>query len=672
MDFFEHQEQARRKSHVLVFYFLLAVIGIVVSIYAVIVAAGFFAGREDIRRGGSGLGIGLWNPELFLGTAAATTGVILLGTAYKTLRLTAGGAVVAKDLGGRPLDPNTTDYHEKRLLNVVEEMAIASGVPVPEVYVMDDEDAINAFAAGRSTSDAVIGVTRGCMKLLSRDELQGVIAHEFSHILNGDMRLNLRLIGLLFGILFIAMIGQMLVRGTLRGARFSRSKEGGGGALAFLLFGVALMLVGYVGLFFGKLIKAAVSRQREFLADASAVQFTRNPDGIAGALKKIGGLSHGSSLKTPMAEEASHMFFGNALRGGLSLATHPPLTERIRRIVPSWDGKFPKPLLPNISTGARDVEAEASRHRAAVAAGAVSGFSGGEDTPAPPAKDSALTLSEAEALDGMGHLRGEHVAYGRELRGGMPEHWVRAAHSESGAQALVFALLLAQDDDLRGVELSQLRSVTDEETYLATVQLHREIANIHSALKLALVDLALPSLRHLSPDEYQRLRHIVGQLMASDRKIDLFEFTLQKVIRRHLDNYFGHVDPLRIRFKKIGDLEEDAAVLLTTLAFLGHADDPDAAHAAFRHGAREIESDTYATLAPKPAAECGLDRVEAAIDRFSQGTPLLKRRLLHACGKTVMADEKVTSAEAELIRAIADAIGFPIPPFVKTGAAAAA
>lgn len=650
MDFFEHQEQARRKSHVLVCYFILAVAGIILSIYAVVVGARHFLGESS----GPLL---LWDPEMFAISALATAGVILAGTGYKTLQLSAGGSVVAKELGGRKLDPNTTDYHERRLINVVEEMAIASGVPVPEIYVMDDENAINAFAAGRSTSDAVIGVTRGCMKLLTRDELQGVIAHEFSHILNGDMRLNLRLIGLLFGILFIAMIGQMILRGAARGTRHSSSKEGGGAALFILLVGLALMLIGYVGLFFGKLIKAAVSRQREFLADASAVQFTRHPDGIAGALMKIGGLKHGSRIRHPLAEEASHLFFGNAL-GGALMSTHPPLIDRIRRLVPHWSGQFSQAQLPDISPS-EDERRRERRGRGAEPA-PVSGLAGGGE--------AVMRLSEDEAFASLEKVHPEQVELGRSLHAGFPASWLEAVHSESGAQAMLFALLLAQDDELRGQELSRLREATDENTYLATVRLHREVSGLHSAAKLALVDLAIASMRHFSPDEYQRFRSIVENLMASDRQIDLFEFTLQKVIRRHLDVYYGHRNPLRIRHRKIDALQEDASVLLSTLAALGHRDDAAAAREAFRHGASQIEGRTWATLAPLPLEQCGLDRIDRALDRFAEGTPLVKRQIIHACGRAVMADGQVTSDEAELIRAIADAIGCPIPPFVKTGA----
>src|SRR6266480_2477874 len=266
--------------------------------------------------------------EVFLITAFGTLGIIGAGSFFKTLSLARGGRAVAELLDGRLVNPNSTDAHERKLLNVVEEMSIASGVPVPQVYVMDGEAGINAFAAGHSASDAAISVTRGYMKMPSRDELQGVIGHEFSHILNGDMRVNLRLMGLVFGILCLTVIGRILIRTS-------------GRKNPLPLLGLALIIIGWAGVFFGRLIQAAVSRQREVLADASAVQFTRNPSGLAGALKKIGGLTDGSRINSPHAEEASHLFFANGL-GNSFFATHPPLVERIRALDPSFDGRFPR------------------------------------------------------------------------------------------------------------------------------------------------------------------------------------------------------------------------------------------------------------------------------------------------------------------------------------------
>ena len=328
MDFFEHQDQARKHTKVLVVYFVIAVGCIIASVY--IASLLIFYGTGTEQEAGEPLRkLVLWNPQLFLYVVLGTLGVVIIGSLYKTAALAKGGSAVAESLGGRLISPNTTHPAERKLRNVVEEMAIASGVPVPKIYVLDDEKGINAFAAGHAPGDAAIAVTRGCMTLLNRDELQGVIGHEFSHILNRDMRLNLRIMGVIFGIVCLAVIGRVLI--------YSR---GGRDRNPLMFLGLALIVIGAIGVFFGRLIQAALSRQREFLADASSVQFTRNPAGLSGALQKIGGA--GSKLESAHAGEASHMFFGNGMGKPFlgALATHPPLATRIRAIDPSWDGKL--------------------------------------------------------------------------------------------------------------------------------------------------------------------------------------------------------------------------------------------------------------------------------------------------------------------------------------------
>ena len=338
-DFFENQDAAERNTSRLVWLFALAVIAIALTLYALAVVVTGVQG-QDPRTGALQVALLWWNPELLSLVALGVLIVVGGGSLYKISQLRAGGKVIAEQLGGRLLHPDTTDRHERILLNVVEEMAIASGTPTPPVYLLPDEQGINAFAAGFSPNDAVVGVTRGAVLALSRDELQGVIAHEFSHILNGDMRLNIRLMGVLHGILIIGIIGYFLLRSAMFSSLGRRSRDNNG--MIFLGLGIGLIVIGSLGTFFGNWIKASVSRQREYLADASAVQFTRNPLGIAGALKRIGGFAEGSKLASPNAPEASHLFFGQALRGGLSsiFATHPPLGERIKRLDPSFQGDF--------------------------------------------------------------------------------------------------------------------------------------------------------------------------------------------------------------------------------------------------------------------------------------------------------------------------------------------
>lgn len=665
MDFFEHQEQARRKSHLLLFYFFLAVVGIVAAVYGLVV---LILGFVDDK---PGMGE-LWDPSVLAVTAGSTAVVVFLASSFKALQLSGGGAVVARELGGRQLDVNTTDYHERRLLNLVEEMAIASGVPVPAVFVMDQEDSINAFAAGKTPSDAVIGVTRGCMTLLTRDELQGVIAHEFSHILNGDMRLNIRLMGLLFGILFLALIGEFVLRNAFRAGGGSDRKEGIALALGMLVSGLGLLLIGYIGAFFANLIKASVSRQREFLADASAVQFTRNPDGIAGALKKIGGLSAGSQVAHPMAKDASHLFFGSAFSSSL-FATHPPLSERVRRLLPHWDGVFDEVGLRPI-TEKTDSPRPSAGHPSNAAIAGLAGRAGRPDRAdlagspgrAVPREDAAPDpVAAEEVIADLGTVRPEQVQLGRELHESLPAAWLEACRSLSGAQSLVFALLLAQDDRLRGRELDGLREDTDADTVRLAAELFSELAPIHSAVKIGLVDLAIPTLRHLGPDEYARFRGILHRLIASDGRVDLFEFMLLRIVTRHLDTWFHRKPPEPIRYRRFQPLLEDAGVVLTTLAAMSHPDDPSGFESAFAAAADHLREQAGADIRRQPPEACGLERIDRALDRFAEASPIVKKQFLQACSLGVIADEGLSSREAELIRAVADAIGCPIPPFVR-------
>lgn len=645
MDFFEHQEQARRKTGVLIFYFILAVAGIILAVY--FLATGILTFLDDGE--GGNLANPFWRPEVLLYTGVGTALIVFLTSAVKTAQLSGGGAVVARELGGREVDLNTTDFHERRLLNVVEEMAIASGVPVPTVYVMDRESSINAFAAGKTTSDAVIGVTRGCMTLLTRDELQGVIAHEFSHILNGDMRLNIRLMAVLYGILFLALMGEMILRFGVRGGLESNRKEGVGAALILLLAGLGLLAIGYIGNFFGNLIKASVSRQREFLADASAVQFTRNPEGLAGALIKIGGYKSGSEMTHPMARDCSHLFFSSGLRTQM-LATHPPLPMRISRLLPAWNGEFSKADLPAI-TSATDRDTAPPRHDA------VSMLAG---------EESAVRLTSPEAIESMRTLHPEQVELGQDVHRSLPPHWLEACHSHHGARAIVFALLLAQDETLRNAELSQLRQSCTPEIYEQTSRLFGEVSSLHSTIKFSLVDLAIPTLRHLSLEEYRHFRDVTDHLIASDRQINLFEFALLKVIQRHLDTYFQQVRPPRMKYRNINRLNEETGILISTLAAMSHANDPEGIEAAFARAANHLQSTARTTIRFHDAAACGLREIDEALARFNEATPPVKRLLLEAASESVLEDGTVSSREAELIRAAADAIGCPIPPFVRS------
>ncbi|MDO8541506.1 MAG: M48 family metallopeptidase [Opitutaceae bacterium] len=651
MDFFEHQDRARKNTKVLVVYFAIAVACIIASVY--VASLLIFYGTGSERQPGEPLPeLVLWDAQLFLYVVLGTLGVVIIGSLYKTAALSKGGSAVAEALGGRLISPNTSHPEERKLRNVIEEMAIASGVPVPKVYVLDDEKGINAFAAGHTPGDAAIGVTRGCMTLLSRDELQGVIGHEFSHILNGDMRLNLRIMGVIFGIVCLAVIGRILLFSRGR----SRQEKN---PLMFL--GLALIVIGAIGVFFGRLIQAALSRQREFLADASAVQFTRNPAGLSGALQKIGGA--GSKIESAHAGEASHMFFGNGMGRPFlgALATHPPLDARIRAIDPGWDGKFKKASAPM-------VEAESPRRGAAKPPVSrfpfppVPGMPGGRAGAAGIAANAVLI---GAMLPNLGNPTPLHLRYAEALRNSYSEKLQSAAREPLDATALVYAMLLSPDDTLRAKELAELARRAAPGMGEKSAALWPEVASVIARARLPLVNLALPALRQLRPDEFEQFSQALQWLIASDDKIELFEFVLQKIVRRHLASQWGETRPASVRFQTLAPLARDCAVVLSALANTGSSNAADR-EKAFQAGASHLQgkTDELQFLSRK---ESGLEQLDTALDRLALAAPQIKKHLLEACVQVVGADGVIQTREAELLRAIADTLDCPIPPFVETG-----
>ena len=652
MDFFEQQDVARRRTGRLIFYFGLAVVVIVVAIYFVVLIALSFLGGATDQPGAppNPYAQTPWHPDLFVMVALATMGVILLGSLYKTAQLSAGGEAVALMMGCRLLDSQTQDLAERRLLNVVEEMALASGTPVPPVYVMEREPSINAFAAGHQPGDAVIGVSRGCLDYLDRDELQGVMAHEFSHILNGDMRINLRLVGILNGILVIAILGWYVLRSAAYSGRSSSSGDkGGGGAAMILAIGVGLLVIGAVGLLFGKLIKSAISRQREYLADASAVQFTRLPDGIAGALKKIGGRPDTSKIKDGHAEEISHMFFGSAF-GSFRFqlfATHPPLAERIQRIDPMFDGKFPKRV--------KKVQIVRASLEAAAKAKAKKKKSG---KPLEAIRaGGAMPLDPAGVLGRIGTPGMEQIIYAAAILESMPAPVQDAAHEPYGARAAIYAVLLDRDAEMRKRQLDSLKGKAEELSYRETERLVPLIDRLPERARLPMVEMTFPALKRLSPDQYAKFRENVDELIKADSKVDLLEYTVRTMLLRHLDVQFGRAKPIAVRHHRIGPLLPSLVGVLSILAYAGQTAEEDVKR-AFDKGMAQ----SGRTATPLPKSDCSLQNLDAALKVLAEAAPKLKKQIFSACIACVAADGKVTPREGELVQAVAAVLGVPVPP----------
>jgi Zn-dependent protease with chaperone function/uncharacterized tellurite resistance protein B-like protein len=652
MDFFAQQDRARKKTKWLVIYFILAVAAMIAAIYVVslLIFSGVQAHQHRFNE--EQVQLELWNPQIFFGVALGTIAVILIGSSYKTMALAAGGSAVSEMMGARLINPNATDPDERKLLNVVEEMAIASGVPVPQVYVMDDEDGINAFAAGHKPGDATVTVTRGCMKLLSRDELQGVIGHEFSHILNGDMRLNLRLMGTIFGILCLAIVGRVLLQ-TARGGGRSRGQN------PLPILGLALLIIGYIGVFFGRLIQAAVSRQREFLADASSVQFTRNPGGITGALKKIGGLGeNGSRLSHAHSEELSHMFFGNGISEpfiGL-LETHPPLTDRIRVFDPNFNGQFPV-----VRYDGRDQPPdEIPKPKRAPVPNIFGGVLGGTIL-ASGGMDEPPVIKTRHVLPNIGNPTPLHLKYAEQLRDALPENVKAAAREPLAAAALIYAMLLSADEKDRAAQIDGIAKRFSPAVSEKAAALFPDVSKIAAHVHLPVINLAVGGLRQLSAEQFQNFSQTLQWLIESDGQIELFEFVLQKIVMRNLDSQFNGPRKSVIQYYSIKPLVPDCVVVLSALANAG-SDDAAEIEKAFETGAPYLRAPDDTALQLLPKENCGVNEIDATLDRLAQAVPTIKRNLIEACVHVVGADGVILESEAELLRAISDTLDCPMPP----------
>lgn len=651
MDFFQHQDLARRNARVMVVLYLLAVAGVVLAVDLVVGISCVY-----LMDGNP------WNPfqlrrvprEVYLWGAAATVSVIFVASLRQIFRLAEGGSAVAAMVGARPVVAATGDPLERRLLNIVEEMAIASGVRVPSVYVMDGEAGINAFAAGYDVSNAVIAVTRGTLETLNRDELQGVIGHEFSHILNGDMWLNIKMMGVLSGIVFIGGIGSFLMRVN---EDSSNKKDDSRGNLQVFLLGLALFVIGYVGTVFARLIKAAVSRQREFLADASSVQFTRNPDGIAGALDQIRASGRGALVANRYAEDMSHMYFGQGISVWMSglFDTHPPIEERIRRVRPGF--------LPGRYRQSRDASVSDASAAGPVAAYAFAG------APAPDGQrrndaGAAWGRSAGESAKLVGTLDAGKVDYAARLISRLPAELRSAMNDPEGASAVMVASLLAPKQevlDLQVAAVGTLGEVALAERARALVPM---LARLGRGFDLTLVDLSLPAIKSGPDEAKRRLLAALEAVIHADRRVSLHEFVVLTLVKSQLA---PRARPGAAKAKSLSSMRIDAVLLLSLVAYAGRKPGADPAldrevESAFSAGAA-LAGMADARLLPK--SDFSLSAAGASLDNLKEVAPLAKAVLVKALFAVVSADGTIRLMEAELMRLIGAVLDCPLPPLIE-------
>ncbi|MFZ5776340.1 MAG: M48 family metallopeptidase [Thermodesulfobacteriota bacterium] len=659
LDFFGHQEKARRNTVLLILLFGGAVAAVVAVIHLCVALLLLFSPRFAMRA--ASLGTLLRDPAIFQITVPATLLLIAAGTLFKLLQLRHGGPAVAARLGGRLVPPDSQTPRERQLLNVVEEMAIAAGIPVPLVYILDREGGINAFAAGFTPADAVVAVTDGALELLSRDELQGVIAHECGHILSGDSRLNLKLMGMVHGILLLHLTGAAILRGYEAGYRARRMKD----EAPLIALALILYVVGFVGGVGAKLIKMAVSRQREYLSDATAVQLTRNPLGLAGALRKIGGLTTGSRLLHPRAEEASHMYFENGMGDAIFalFSSHPPLAQRIRMLDPTFDGHFPR-LSPVI----RQVPLEVALGEEAL----VEPLGGGHASPAqPPWQPVAVASATVAAVPPPSRpchrSKGEEATdrfmrQRRRLLAKLPMAVRNACRGQEGAQAVVWNLLISQDnEDTRETQWNLVREQTARNRLLVemTEQLSPLLGDLPREARLPLLDLCLPALRSLPADLDQEFRRTVQQLVEADTQVDLFEYAVQRILLRNLQQARHPASSDRGPSPSRQEVARASAVVLATLAHQGH-DQPSEAEAALT---RAVERLPMVARPLRPAAH-PLSEFDQALTLLGRTQLAQRHAVVAACQECLSHDGAITLAEAELFRAIAESLSCRLPPWL--------
>lgn len=662
MDFFGHQDQARKRTRQLILLFVLALFTLI--FLTNLLVAGFLWGNPDIFPNlASSTASSIKSPSLldifnymswqaWLLISAVVCSFVGLAYLYKAVKLSGGGSSIAQSLGGRVLHPDTEDFYEKRLLNIVEEMAIASGMPVPQVYLMDDEIGINAFAAGFQPSDAVIGVTKGCLTKLSRLQLQGVIGHEFSHILNGDMKMNMRIVAILFGILCIGLLGRLIIDMGSRHSLMNRSRNSGSvfsssssnkkeGGIPLFFIGLGFMVLGYSGVFFGKLIQAAVSRQREYLADASAVQFTRDPQAIAEALKVIGYGGVGSAIGHSRREEFSHAFFGNAIYSHFSnhfgfLATHPKLEERIRRIDKHWDGEWVEPqTLKQAYDESPSLAPKAKIRTEELLTGVAAAMTAAIDFDAPQSASEDKRQQDSANAE---------------------ETLTSAAHDPMRARALCYGLLLAPSNSLvHDQQLELIRQYCVEDLALQINSLLPAILQLSDSQRLPIIDKAIPALKMLTADQYTEFKQLLIKLVQADGKIDLFEWCLYRMILQYLNPAFGKAKEVKAKHGNVKKLNNEIETILSFVANHGH-DSLEGAMESFNIAAGIAGFEDLKLQAKTESFKT----FNVALDTLTQAYPHVKGRIMKALAACVRVNG-VEVAERELVQTIAAILECPTP-----------
>jgi len=625
VNFFEHQDRARRQTRWLVIAFGLAALGVIIAIDLLVYLFFSEGGQRSLAE----------TVPMLTFSSLGAAGLISVSSLYRTVSLRGGGAKVALEMGGVPVGADERDPLRRRLRNVVEEISLASGVPVPDIYVLEQEAGINAFAAGFTPATAAVAVTRGTLEKLSREELQGVIAHEFSHILNGDMRLNIRMIGMLFGIMVIALIGRQIYYSGLHSRRFRSSGKDDG--VGFVAIGLAVMAVGYIGMFLTRWIKAGISRKREYLADASAVQFTRNPEGIGGALKRIA-IDDVGVVMDAEVEEFSHMMFGTKSLTQM-FATHPPILDRIQRVEPGFREEELEQLRENLQRKRASIDkaSEEEMARERNTEGGAGGFDFGN------------------IVEKIGNPTQNQLFLAAVIAASISEDLHSAARSTEWAREVVFLLLLHDDKEMREQQKLTIAKNMGGQSLQHVEHLETMAGGLLKAHRLPLAEIAFPALKRRPPEDIEKLKKTINALIQADGSVDVFEYALAKMLQQFLNETLNPAkEPLHGK-KTLQDMKVETSLLLNAVATLGHQDSVSIKEAVVAgSGVLGIETLDSSDENWKK----NLDSVLPKLDRLN---PKAKEKLVSALIKTVMHDHEVTNEEAEILRVICSCIHVPLP-----------
>ncbi len=646
MDFFEHQADARKQTGRLVTLFLLAVLLTAFAVNTVAFAFWhWFISEPELSLKNSFIH---WlSTQWSFAILALVFFTIFIGSFLQWLSLKGGGAKVAEMAGATPVDYQSSNLKVKQFINTAEEMAIASGTPVPDLYVMENESGINAFVAGYQTEQAVLVVTQGLLDNLDRDQIQGVIGHEYSHVLNGDMRLNVKLIAILSGLLAIGQFGRFIVNSQSyrhRGGWFYsgsvssvRNRNSSSGTIPLILGGFALIIIGAIGVFFGRMIKAAVSRQREFLADASAVQFTRNPDGIAGALYQIRELTEGSYLTNRHAEDMSHLCFGESVvlkRFRNRLATHPPLTDRIRRVSPHYLTKQQHKDKQDINKDVADTN---------------------QDTQINTTHGAAVTMASF-AVASVGQPTPTHVEYAQKLHKDIPESVKMIIRTSSGSRAFCYILIMKVSEGHEQRILDQIKP-QDPEAVAPLSKLWPWQKTMPASYRLPILDMAIPVLRRHREEDILNLLKRLDQFIKADGQVHLREWVLRSLLRIHLRQDSVIEDKTSI--KSLTKLKFEIQTLLSALVY--HSSDRQKAEQACKMAFINLGLENTWLLSPKAIDYSKLFGVLVKLRKLNF---MLRQPVLQACADILMADDQVNVDEYEFLRVVSDTLGCPMPPLV--------